>query len=80
MLPPGSGHVFQVDYLQAGDTLIKLRGTAAKEGHDKEAKAAALMAVPVPVALFVHGKDAEIKQGATFTAFVDADTFLPPVN
>jgi hypothetical protein len=33
------------------------------------------MAVPVPVALFVHGKDAEIKQGATFTAFVDADTF-----
>jgi hypothetical protein len=72
--------VFQVDYLQAGDTLIKLRGTAAKEGRDKEAKAAALMAIPVPVALFVHGKDAEIKQGATFTAFVDADTFLPPVN
>jgi hypothetical protein len=71
---------FQVDYLQAGGTLIKLRGTAAKEGQDKEVKAAALMAVPVPVALFVHGKDAEIKQGATFIAFVDADTFLPPAN
>jgi len=25
-------------------------------------------------------QDAEIKQGATFTAFVDADTFLAPVN
>ncbi len=71
---------FQVDYLQVGGTVIKLRGTAAKEGADKEVKAAALMALPVPVAPFVHGKDAEIKQGATFTAFVDADTFLPPAN
>lgn len=72
--------VFQVDSLKAGDTLIKLHGGKAKEGQDKETKAAALMAIPVPVGLFVHGKDAEIKQGATFTAHVDTDALLPPVN
>jgi chitobiase/beta-hexosaminidase-like protein len=72
---------FQVDSLQADGTVIRLRGGAAKEGQDKEVKAAALLAVPVvPVALFVHGKDAEINQGTTFTAYVDADTLLAPLN
>jgi hypothetical protein len=72
---------FQVDSLQAGSVLIKLRGAAAKEGQDKVGKAFGLMFVPVvPAGLFVHGKDAEIKQGASFTAFVDADTLLSPAN
>jgi len=34
----------------------------------------------VPAGLFVRGKDAEIKHGASFTAFVDADTLLSPAN
>jgi hypothetical protein len=72
---------FQVDSLQTGSVLIKLHGTAAKEGQDKVGKAMGLMFVPVvPVGIFVHGKDAEIKQGASFTAFVDADTLLSPAN
>ena len=72
---------FQVDSLQAGTVLIKLRGAAAKEGQDKVGKAFGLMFVPVvPVGVFVHGKDAEIKQSASFTAFVDADTLLSPAN
>ncbi len=72
---------FQVDSLQAGSVLIKLHGTAAKEGQDKAGKAMGLMFVPVvPVGIFVHGKDAEIKQGAPFTAFVDEDTLLSPAN
>lgn len=76
------GDVFvQVDSLQAGSVLIKMHGTAAKEGQDKVGKAMGLMFVPfVPVGIFVHGKDAEIKQGASFTAFVDADTVLSPAN
>jgi hypothetical protein len=76
------GDVFvQVDSLQAGSVLIKLHGTAAKEGQDKVGKAMGLMFVPfVPVGVFVHGKDAEIKQGASFTAFVDADTLISPAN
>jgi len=37
------------------------------------------MFVPgVPAGMFVHGKDAEIQEGTTFTAFVDADTLLSP--
>lgn len=72
---------FQVDSLQAGGVTIKLRGTAAKEGQDKVGKAVGLMFVPVvPVGVFVHGKDAEIKPGAAFTAFVDADTLLLPAS
>jgi hypothetical protein len=73
---------FQANSLQADGTVVKLRGGAAKEGQDKYTKAIALMVVPVPVpmALFVHGKDAEIKQGAVFTAFVDADTWLSAVE
>ena len=72
---------FQVDSLQAGSALIKLRGNSAKEGQDKYGKAMGLMFIPmVPAGLFVHGRDAEIKQGAVFTAVVDADTLLPPAN
>ena len=72
---------FQVDSLQAGSALVKLRGAAAKEGQDKVGKAIGRMFVPVvPAGLFVHGKDAEIKHGAAFTAFVDADTLLLPAN
>jgi hypothetical protein len=76
------GEVFvQVDSLQTGSVLIKMHGTAAKEGQDKVGKAMGLMFVPfVPVGIFVHGKDAEIKQGALLTAFVDADTVLSPAN
>jgi hypothetical protein len=76
------GEVFvQVDSLQTGSVLIKMHGTAAKEGQDKVGKAVGLMFVPfVPVGIFVHGKDAEIKQGASFIAFVDADTVLSPAN
>lgn len=77
----GPGELFfTVDSLNAGDTVIKLHGGEAKEGQDKVTEAAALVPIPVPVALFVRGKDAEIRQGATFTAFVDADTLLPPAK
>ncbi|HEY6767024.1 MAG TPA: chitobiase/beta-hexosaminidase C-terminal domain-containing protein [Candidatus Sulfotelmatobacter sp.] len=70
--------VFVADSLQADGSVVKLRGTAAKQGQDETGKASALAVIPVPVALFVHGKNAEIRQGAVFTAFVDADTLLPP--
>jgi hypothetical protein len=73
--------LFEADSLQIGNMSIKLHGGAAKEGQDKVGKAIGLMFVPgVPVGVFVHGKDAEIKPGAVFTAFVDADTLLPPAN
>jgi hypothetical protein len=72
---------FEADSMQVGNMTIKLHGGAAKEGQDKVGKAIGLMFIPgAPVGVFVHGKDAEIKPGAVFTAFVDADTLLPPAN
>jgi hypothetical protein len=72
---------FQADSILADGAVIKLRGSAAKEGRDHEGKAFGLMFVPVvPVGLFVRGNDAEIKQGSLFTAFVDADVLLPPAK
>jgi hypothetical protein len=72
---------FQAGSLQAGGAVIKLLGGAAKEGQDKQAKAIGLMLVPiVPAGLLVRGREAEIKQGAHFTAFVEADTLLAPAN
>jgi hypothetical protein len=72
---------FEVDSLHAGSVVIKLHGAEAMEGQDKVGKAIGLMFVPMaPVGIFVHGKNAEIKRGASFTAFVDADTFLSPAN
>jgi aspartate 1-decarboxylase len=64
---------FQVDSLQAGSVLIKLHGGAAKQGQDEQAKSVGFL-------VFVHGKNAEIKQGAPFTAFVDADTPISSAN
>jgi type II secretory pathway pseudopilin PulG len=61
--------VFKVDSLEADGRTIKLRGSAAKEGQDYEAKASAPMIAPL--GLLIHGKDAEIKQGTLFTAFID---------
>jgi hypothetical protein len=66
---------FTADYIQAGGTRIKLRGSAAKQGQDHEGKAGALM-IGVPAGLLVRGKDAEIEQGALFTAYVAEDTVL----
>jgi hypothetical protein len=72
---------FQADSLQADGVLVKLRGSAAKEGQYKVGKAIGLMFIPmVPAGVLVRGTDAEIRPGTVFTAQVDADTLLPPAN
>jgi hypothetical protein len=68
---------FKVDYLKVGETIIKLRGAAAKQGQDQQEKVADLMIAPLPIGVFIHGKDAEITQGTPFTAAVAEDTVLP---
>jgi len=69
---------FQVDSLQAGSVLIKLHGTAAKKDKTKRESDGPDVCPGGSGGIFVHGKDAEIKQGAPFTAFVDEDTLLSP--
>jgi hypothetical protein len=76
---PG-GIAFQVDSLTVNGCVIKLRGFATREGEAKPPNAAVLIPVVGPFTVFKHGTDAEIKPGTPFTAFVDADTSLPPAQ
>jgi hypothetical protein len=80
---PGGGPgdiTFQVDSLTLNGSVIKLRGFATREGEAKPPNAAVLIPVVGPFTVFKHGTDAEIKPGTPFTAFVDADTSLPPAK
>jgi hypothetical protein len=59
--------------LTDGET-IPLSGTETKEGQSRMKTVRSLIFIPaVGVSgLFIHGKDVQIPQGATFTAFVDS--------
>jgi hypothetical protein len=68
--------IFEVESLESDGTIIKLQGSAAKEGQDKYGTAAALMLPIGPWGLLERGEEAVIKPGTPFTAYVDADTVL----
>src|SRR5271155_4889071 len=60
----------------ANGTLVKLHGSAYKEGQDKAGTAIAMGIVFPLAALFKHGEQAEIKKGTSFTGYVDSDVNL----
>jgi hypothetical protein len=72
--------VFQADSLNVDGVQVKLRGGATKEASYRMGAAFSAMFVPVAGPFLVHGRDAEIKRGATFVASVSEDTPLPPIN
>lgn len=67
---------FAVNALVVNGVTVKLRGGQSLEGEPKPPNATTLIPVVGVFGLFRHGKDAEIKQGAALTAYVDADTLL----
>jgi hypothetical protein len=69
---------FKVTSLDASGTAIKLSGHALLEGQAKVPNATALIPVAGAFTIFKHGKDAEIPKGTPFTAYVAADTIVPP--
>ena len=69
---------FEVNFLDANGTTVKLLGSAAKEGQAKPPNAAVLIPIVGPFTLFKPGTDAEISPGAIFTASVAEDTALAP--
>jgi len=72
---------FEADTLDANGTVVKLHGSAAKEGTAKPPNAAVIIPIVGPFTVLKHGTDAEIQQGAVFVAHVAADTPLtPPAN
>jgi Chitobiase/beta-hexosaminidase C-terminal domain len=61
---------FQVDPLHTSLGLVTLRGAATFEGQASPPNAAVFIPVLGPLALFHHGKDADIKSGTPFTAYL----------
>jgi hypothetical protein len=70
----------RLNYLKAGDTKIKLRGTKGKEGESGTTGAVVLTVLFGPIGLIKHGKNVEIKQGQSLHAFVGDDIALVPAN
>jgi hypothetical protein len=69
---------FEAESLAIDGTVVKLMGTAAREGREVQINPATVgLAFVVPGGVFlVHGNDAEIKLGSVFVATVAEDTKL----
>jgi len=70
----------RLDYLRAGDSRVRLRGSKGKEGEGKEGTTVALTVLFGPIGLIKHGKNVEIKEGTPLMAYVDEDVELAPVR
>jgi hypothetical protein len=79
MLGKGGELNIRLNYLKAGDTRIRLRGSKGREGESKQGTAIALTVLFGPVGLLKHGKNIEVKEGTPLTAYVDQDIALPPI-
>ncbi|MGB7283262.1 MAG: chitobiase/beta-hexosaminidase C-terminal domain-containing protein [Candidatus Acidiferrum sp.] len=65
---------FRVETLDVNGTLIRLRGSATKEGEAKPPNAALLIPVAGPFTLLRHGTDAVIQEGTPFVASLAKET------
>ncbi len=80
MMGKGGELNMRLEYLVAGDSRMRLRGTKGKEGEGKVGAAVALTVLFGPIGLMKHGKNVEVKQGTPLLAYVDQDFTLPPVK
>lgn len=66
---------FAIDWIKAVDgTKVPLRSNAKAGGKSHVAGMVAVTALVSPIGLFMRGKNAVIKKGTEFTAYVDTDT------
>jgi hypothetical protein len=65
---------FRVETLDVNGTLVRLRGSATREGEAKPPNAAVLIPVAGPLTLLKHGTDAVIQEGTPFVASVAKET------
>lgn len=80
MMGKGGELNIRLEYLLAGDTRVRLRGTKGKEGEGKVGTAVALTVLFGPIGLIKHGKNVEVKQGTPLLAYVDRDSPLSPAK
>jgi hypothetical protein len=76
--PPGKSGALniQIDRLQVGNQIVKLRGTKNKQGVS-EVQYSRPYHLKWPMGLLRTGDDVEIKQGTMLTVFVAEDIPLP---
>jgi hypothetical protein len=70
----GGQLVLEMQYLKVGRIRVPLRGSQARTGENKKGETAALVALFGLSGLVKHGSEIEVKEGSTFTAYVDQDT------
>jgi hypothetical protein len=70
----------KVESMVVNGTTVELHGHDVMEGDAKPPNATALIPVVGALTIFRHGKDAEIKAGMPVTAYVYADTLVPPLK
>jgi hypothetical protein len=70
----------QLQYLIAGNSHVRLRGTKGREGDSKTGATVALFVLFGPIGLIKHGKNVEIAAGTPLTAYVDQDMWLAPIR
>jgi hypothetical protein len=76
---PGELNV-QLQYLVAGDTRIRIRGTKGREGQSATGATVALTVLFGPIGLIKHGKEVDMPAGTPLVAYVDQDISLPPIK
>jgi hypothetical protein len=64
----------RIEYMKVGDSRIRLRASKGREGEDKVGATVALTVLFGPLGLLKKGKEIEIPEGQSITAFVDQDT------
>ena len=70
---PGELH-FRIDPLQTDTGVLKLHGAASLEGQAEPPNSAVMVPVFGLFAILHHGKDAVIKPGTPFTAYLDSSS------
>jgi hypothetical protein len=78
MMGKGGELNLRLEYLSAGDTRVRIRGTKGKEGEGKVGATVALTVLFGPIGLIKHGKNVEIKQGTPLLAYTDETYTLTP--
>ena len=72
---PGELH-FRIAPMQTDTGLLRLHGAASLEGQAQPPNAAVLIPVVGILTIFHHGKDAVIRVGTPFTAFLDSTSLV----
>lgn len=71
---------FEAESMTVNGTVVRLYGSATREGQAKTPNAAILIPVVGPFTAFRHGTDAVIDKGTPFTAYVDTAASLAVVT